>query len=289
MLRSMTAFAHQEHSSKWGTIIWELRSVNHRYLEANIRLPDTMRSLESLVRERILASLSRGKVECILKLRATGVTITAITLNHALVENLLKIAREVEHRIGQGSSGLKLGEILRWPGVVDEVEPDLNEIKIVVLDCLDIALEELIANREREGQRIKELLQQRCNFIRDQVQIARNRCPEVKARWYEKLLSRLAEIPIDADAGRLEQELVIISHRLDMDEELDRLDTHLEEIQVVFGRAEPVGRRLDFLMQELNREANTLSSKSTDTDTTRAAIEIKVLIEQMREQIQNVE
>jgi uncharacterized protein (TIGR00255 family) len=285
----MTAFAHQEHSSKWGTIIWELRSLNHRYLEANIRLPDTMRSLESLVRGRISASLSRGKVECSLRLRATEVTMTAITLNHALVENLLKIAGEVEHRIGQGSSGLKLGEILRWPGVVDEVEPDLKEIKLVILDCLDIALEELIANREREGQRITELLQQRCSFIRDQVHIARNRCPEVNARWHEKLLSRLAEIPVDADAGRLEQELVIISHRLDVNEELDRLDTHLEEIQIVFDRAEPVGRRLDFLMQELNREANTLSSKSVDTDMTRAAIEIKVLIEQMREQIQNIE
>ncbi|MBK8182825.1 MAG: YicC family protein [Candidatus Competibacteraceae bacterium] len=288
MLRSMTAFARQEQPSAWGTIIWELRSVNHRYLETTARLPETLRGLESLVRERIAAALSRGKVECSLKLQTTGAALTAITLNHALVERLLKIADEVEHMIGPGT-GLQLGEILRWPGVVDEAEPDLDEIKQVILDCLDTALAELIATREREGQRTAELLQQRCEAIRNQVRRVRVRRPEVQARWREKLLSRLADISTDADASRLEQELVLVAQRLDVEEELDRLDAHLDEIQAVFERAEPVGRRLDFLMQELNREANTLSSKSADTETTRAAIELKVLIEQMREQIQNIE
>ena len=288
MLRSMTAFARQERSSAWGTMIWELRSVNHRYLETAVRLPEALRGLESLVRERIAAALSRGKVECALKLQTAGAALTAITLNHPLVERLLEIAGEVEHMIGPGT-GLRLGDVLRWPGVINEAEPDLDEIKLALLGSLDAALAELIATREREGQRTAELLQQRCEAIRLQVRRVRARRPEVQARWRDKLLSRLADISTDADPGRLEQELALIAQRLDVEEELDRLDAHLDEIQAVFDRAEPVGRRLDFLMQELNREANTLSSKSADTDTTRAAVELKVLIEQMREQIQNIE
>lgn len=288
MLRSMTAFARQEQSSAWGTITWELRSVNHRYLEAAVRLPEALRGLESLVRERIGAALSRGKVECTLKLQTAGEALTAITLNRPLVGRLLEIASELEHMMGPGT-GLRLADVLRWPGVVNEAEPDLDEIRLAILDCLDAALAELIATREREGRRTAELLQQRCDAIRTQVRRVRARRPEVQARWRDKLLSRLADIPTDADAGRLEQELVLIAQRLDVDEELDRLDAHLDEIQAVFARTEPVGRRLDFLMQELNREANTLSAKSADTDTTRAAVELKVLIEQMREQIQNIE
>ncbi|HHW76757.1 MAG TPA: YicC family protein [Xanthomonadaceae bacterium] len=288
MLRSMTAFARQEQSSAWGTITWELRSVNHRYLEAAVRLPEALRGLESLVRERIGAALSRGKVECTLKLQTAGEALTAITLNRPLVGRLLEIASELEHMMGPGT-GLRLADVLRWPGVVNEAEPDLDEIRLAILDCLDAALAELIATREREGRRTAELLQQRCDAIRTQVRRVRARRPEVQARWRDKLLSRLADIPTEADAGRLEQELVLIAQRLDVDEELDRLDAHLDEIQGVFARTEPVGRRLDFLMQELNREANTLSAKSADTDTTRAAVELKVLIEQMREQIQNIE
>ena len=288
MLRSMTAFARQERSSAWGTMIWELRSVNHRYLETAVRLPEALRGLESLVRERIAAALSRGKVECALKLQTAGAALTAITLNQPLVERLLEIAGEVEHMIGPGT-GLRLGDVLRWPGVINEAEPDLDEIKLALLGSLDAALAELIATREREGQRTAELLQQRCEAIRLQVRRVRARRPEVQARWRDKLLSRLADISTDADPGRLEQELALIAQRLDVEEELDRLDAHLDEIQAVFDRAEPVGRRLDFLMQELNREANTLSSKSADTDTTRAAVELKVLIEQMREQSQNIE
>jgi len=190
--------------------------------------------------------------------------------------------------MGPGT-GLRLIDVLRWPGVVNEPEPDLDEVSAVILGVLDAALAELIATREREGQRTAELLSQRCEAIRVQVARARARRPEVLARWRDKLLSRLADISVEADPGRLEQELVLIAQRLDVDAELDRLDTHLDEIRAVFQRPEPVGRRLDFLMQELNREANTLSSKSADADTTRAAVELKVLIEQMREQIQNIE
>lgn len=288
MLRSMTAFARQEQASAWGTIIWELRSVNHRYLESTIRLPESLRGLELSVRERIANQLSRGKVECILKLQAAGATLASLSLNRPLVERLLEMASEVEHMIGPGT-GLRLADVLRWPGVVNEAEPDLDEVKQAILACLEGALCELVATREREGQRTAELLRQRCDAMRVQVKRVRARRPEVLARWRDKLLSRLADIPADADVGRLEQELVLIAQRLDVDEELDRLDTHLDEITTVFEREEAVGRRLDFLMQELNREANTLSSKSTDADTTRAAVELKVLIEQMREQVQNIE
>jgi uncharacterized protein (TIGR00255 family) len=288
MLRSMTAFARREQPSVWGAITWELRSVNHRYLETSLRLPEALRGLESPARERIAAALSRGKVEGTLKLQAAGVAATAITLNFPLVERLLDVAAELEHQMGPGT-GLRLIDVLRWPGVVNETEPDLDEIKTTILGALDAALAELIATREREGQRTGELLSQRSEAMRVQVARVRARRPEVLARWRDKLLSRLADIPAEADPGRLEQELVLIAQRLDVDEELDRLDTHLDEIQAVFERPEPVGRRLDFLMQELNREANTLSSKSADADTTRAAVELKVLIEQMREQIQNIE
>ena len=288
MLRSMTAFARQEQASAWGTIIWELRSVNHRYLESTIRLPESLRGLELSVRERIANQLSRGKVECILKLQAAGATLASLSLNRPLVERLLEMASEVEHMIGPGT-GLRLADVLRWPGVVNEAEPDLDEVKQAILACLEGALCELVATREREGQRTAELLRQRCDAMRVQVKRVRARRPEVLARWRDKLLSRLADIPADADVGRLEQELVLIAQRLDVDEELDRLDTHLDEIATVFEREEAVGRRLDFLMQELNREANTLSSKSTDADTTRAAVELKVLIEQMRDQVQTIE
>ena len=287
MLRSMTAFARHEQTSAWGAIAWELRSVNHRYLEASIRLPETLRSLETPARERIAAALSRGKVEGTLKLQ-TASAAPAITLNLPMVERLLEVAGELEHLMGPGT-GLKLVDVLRWPGVIHEPEPDLAAIQQAILDSLDAALAELVATREREGERTAELLRQRCAAIRIQVKRVRGRRPEVLARWRDKLLNRLADIAVDADPGRLEQELALIAQRLDVDEELDRLDTHLDEIESVLQRNEPVGRRLDFLMQELNREANTLSAKSADADTTRCAVELKVLIEQMREQIQNIE
>lgn len=287
MLRSMTAFARHEQTSAWGAIAWELRSVNHRYMETSIRLPEMLRSLETPARERIAAALSRGKVEGTLKLQ-TASAAPAITLNLPMVERLLEVAGELEHLMGPGT-GLKLVDVLRWPGVIHEPEPDLAAIQQAILDSLDAALAELVATREREGERTAELLRQRCAAIRIQVKRVRGRRPEVLARWRDKLLNRLADIAVDADPGRLEQELALIAQRLDVDEELDRLDTHLDEIESVLQRNEPVGRRLDFLMQELNREANTLSAKSADADTTRCAVELKVLIEQMREQIQNIE
>jgi len=288
MIRSMTAFAQKEQQSAWGMITWELRSVNHRYLETVIRLPEVLRFLEPAVRERIGHYLSRGKVECSLKFQSAAGALAEITLNRPLVERLLTVAAELEQLMGPGT-GLRPVDVLHWPGVVSEAEPDLEEVKMAVLAGLDEALVELVATREREGNRTAEMIRQRCQVSSEQVQQVRARRPEVVAKLRERLFTRLAELPVEADPGRLEQEMAIIAQRLDVEEELDRLDAHLSEIGQVLQRTEPVGRRLDFLMQELNREANTLSSKSSDTETTRAAVELKVLIEQMREQVQNIE
>jgi len=288
MLRSMTAFARSERPCDDWLIVWELRSVNHRYLELGLRLPEAVRSLEPTVRERMTQTLNRGKVDAALKLQSAPGTGAGLALNRPLVERLLDLTAEVESLMGPGT-GLQVGDVLRWPGAVGEAELNQEQLQAGVLAGLDAALADLVATRAREGERIAQLLRQRCAGCAEQVARVRRRRPDVLARQRELLLARLAGLPVEPDSNRLEQELAIAAQRLDVAEELDRLDAHLAEIGDVFVRGEPVGRRLDFLSQELNREANTLSSKSCDTETTRAAVELKVLIEQMREQIQNVE
>lgn len=288
MLRSMTAFARYEQPCAGWAITWEVRSVNHRYLEASFRLPETLRALEPAARERVGALLSRGKVECYLKLQPAPGAAATLALNRPLVEQLCALAAEVEAVMGPGT-GLRTGDVLRWPGVVSETEVALEELEVATLAALDGALADLVAAREREGERIRQALLQRCDAMQVQLQQIRGRRPQVLARLRDKLLARLADLPVEPDSHRLEQELVFAAQRLDVDEEMDRLAAHLAEIASVLQRPEAVGRRLDFLMQELNREANTLSAKSGDTDTTRAAVELKVLIEQMREQVQNIE
>ncbi len=288
MILSMTAFARSERQSDWGGLSWELRSVNHRYLEIAPRLPETLRALEPLVRERVSSRLGRGKVDCGLRFQTGNATLAGVALNQPLARRLLDLAAELEGLMGPGK-GLQAIDVLRWPGVVSEPEPDLEAIKADVLATLDQALDELVATREREGRRTAEMILSRIEAMAEQVTQLRSRRTEVVARVREKLLARLADLPVEADPHRLEQELAIIAQRLDVDEELDRLDAHLAEVRDVLQRQEPVGRRLDFLMQELNREANTLSSKSADTETTRAAVDLKVYIEQMREQVQNIE
>lgn len=288
MIRSMTAFARSERQNAGWVMTWELRSMNHRYLDTIIRLPEILRALEPVVRERVHDALSRGKLECNLKFQpGTGVP-AELFLNKTLAQRLLQLAAELEELMGPGT-GLRPVDVLSWPGIVGEAELNLEKVQAATLASLDTALAELIATRQREGERIEQLLSQRCDSMEEQVRQVRLRRPEVVARLREKLLARLADLALEPDAQRLEQEIVIMAQRLDVEEELDRLDAHLAEIKNVLQRSEPVGRRLDFLMQELNREANTLSAKSADTETTRAAVELKVLIEQMREQIQNIE
>jgi uncharacterized protein (TIGR00255 family) len=288
MIRSMTAFARQEAESTLGSLSWEIRSVNHRYLEASIRLPDELRAAESAVRERLNVRLGRGKVDCFCRYRPVAGVLSPVIVDQDRLSRVLAACREVAGQMEQ-SAPLNPVELLRWPGVVREVEPDVQPLQEQALTLLDLTLDELIDAREREGAKILDLLQQRCTAMAGLVEDARRRLPEILSVTREKLLSRLAELQTPVDPGRLEQELVFLTQKMDVDEEMDRLNGHIEEVRRVLDRDEPVGRRLDFLMQELNREANTLGSKSAAPETTRISVELKVLIEQMREQVQNAE
>lgn len=287
MLYSMTAFARVERRGPWGQLTWELRSVNHRYLEITPRLPEGLRNLEPGIRERIQGRLARGKIEASLRFKAASSAASDLVLDRAHAQRVVRALQEVAAMLEQPASTPAV-EILRWPGVAEQPEPDLELLQAEALQGLEQALEQVVANRGREGEQIAALLQQRCQTIAELVVELRRLRPTILQRQRERLLGRLAELP-SGDPGRLEQELVIGAQRLDVDEELDRLDSHLQEIAGVLRRTEPVGRRLDFLMQELNREANTLASKSPDSPSTKLIVDLKVLIEQLREQVQNVE
>ncbi|NNG11906.1 MAG: YicC family protein [Halobacteria archaeon] len=288
MIRSMTAFARQEIDTDQGTLSWEIRSVNHRYLDIGLRLPEELRAVESALRERVNARLGRGKVDCACRYRPVAAGAAPVVLNEDNLTRLLDACQAVNARLPEFAA-LNALELLRWPGVVLEQEVDTGPLQKSALALLDQALDELVASREREGEQIRGLLTRRCDSMSELVVRARQLLPEIRTAMREKLLARLAELDTPADSGRLEQELVFLLQKIDVDEELDRLGGHLEEVRRVLERREPVGRRLDFLMQELNREANTLGSKSAAAETTRISVELKVLIEQMREQVQNVE
>jgi uncharacterized protein (TIGR00255 family) len=288
MIRSMTAFARADGAQQGAELSWELRSVNHRYLEVFVRLSDELRAMEPLVRERVNGRLGRGKVECVLRSRWAPRQAAALELDRERLRAVLDACREIETRSAEAASPGVI-ELLSWPGVVREPEPDTGTAQQQALALLDQALDELIANREREGAQIRQLLFARLDGIEEQVAAVRSRLPEVRQKIREKLTSRVAELTDKVDNDRLELELVMLAQKMDVDEELDRMQGHVTETRRVLERDEPIGRRLDFLMQEFNREANTLASKSADGETTAAAVELKVLIEQMREQVQNVE
>jgi len=288
MMRSMTAFARVSGEKAGAELTWELRSVNHRYLEIFIRLPDELRALEPLIRERVNARLGRGKLECVLRWRLAPQLETALELDPDRLKAVMDACREIETRSSEATSPGVM-ELLRWPGVVRDPEPETAPLQEFALELLGQALDELIATREREGEKIRGLLTTRLDGIDQQVKKVRERLPKVQIRIREKLQARLAELETRVDNDRVEQELVFLLQKMDVDEELDRLDGHVVETRRVLDSDEPVGRRLDFLMQEFNREANTLGSKSADSETTAASVELKVLIEQMREQVQNVE
>jgi uncharacterized protein (TIGR00255 family) len=288
MIRSMTAFAREESQSGLGKLTWEIRSVNHRFLEVFVRLPDELRAIEPKVRERIAAGLSRGKLDCQLRYRPAPGGTGELQVNERLAEQLLAAADVLKTRLPD-SRGPGIMDVLRWPGVLEAEETDLGPLQSDALKLLDQAIATLVETREREGVRIAEHLTQRVADMRVQVARAQELMPRIITGVRERLSRRLAEISESLDAERLEQEMVLLTQKMDVDEEMDRLRTHLDEVDRVVSKGGAVGRRLDFLMQELNREANTLGSKSVDADTTAVSVEMKVLIEQMREQIQNVE
>ncbi len=288
MIRSMTGFARRERQGPWGTLVCEVRTVNHRYLETSLRLPDELKALDNEARQAIAAALRRGKVDANLYLKSAAGSQRSLELDSQLLEELIARVDQVRGQL-KYPAPVSPVELLRWPGVVREGEIDIKPVLGAALELVQEALNELNETRLREGQRIRELLLTRCTTMRTQVLAVRARLPEVSKRMRDRIVERISQLGTTPDPERLEQELVIYAHKMDVDEELDRLGGHLEEVTSVLSSAEPAGRRLDFLMQELNREANTLSSKSQDSETTRAAVDMKVAIEQMREQVQNVE
>jgi uncharacterized protein (TIGR00255 family) len=288
MIRSMTAFSHRELTTEHGTIQWEARSVNHRYLDISLRLPEEFRSLENSFRETIQQTLKRGKVEANLRFTPANGNNNEIRINEPLARALIIACRQLE-TITDNPEPLKAVDILRWPGVAQDVAPDRDILAAHAKALLQDTLDDLLEMREREGKRLADFIFQRLDQIAEITVRIRKHRPSIIAGQREKILNRIEELKISPDYNRIEQELVILAQRLDVEEELDRLMAHLDEINAVLERDEPVGRRLDFLMQELNREANTLASKSNDSDTTQAAVDLKVMIEQMREQVQNIE
>lgn len=288
MIKSMTAFAALSSAGELGELKWEVRTLNHRFLEVHLRLPEELRGLELQIRSRLAARLQRGKVDCVLRYTPAPSAQNSLRINRLLVEQVLAAGQELGALIGRPYEPV-VADLLRWPGVIQEPDLDLDRLASESLVLFDRTLDVLVETREREGERLGGLLRERIERLEASVARVRARLPEVLDGVRQRLSERLAELRAELDPGRLEQEIALLALRLDIDEELDRLEAHLAEVREALGRDEPLGRRLDFLMQELNREANTLASKSVDVAVTREAVEMKVLIEQMREQIQNIE
>ncbi len=288
MARSMTAFARLESTNTWGRVVWELRSVNHRYVEIGLRLPEELRALEGEVRNRITARVNRGKVDCALKFETSAREDFQIKVNDSVAREVLRAADKIAGWL-PGAAPLNPLDVLRWPGVLENREVDFDSLSAAVLAELDRALAQLVETREREGHKLQDLVLQRCTAMADITKGLRLRVPEIIAAIRQRHAQRLTELAGTLDPVRVEQECALLIQRLDVAEELDRLEAHLAEVTRVMRQKEPIGRRLDFLMQELNREANTLGSKSAHVDTSGASVELKVLIEQIREQIQNIE
>tara|TARA_R110002167_G_scaffold6277_1_gene28779 strand:+ start:160288 stop:161154 length:867 start_codon:yes stop_codon:yes gene_type:complete len=288
MVLSMTAFARKQSSIGQTLLVWEIRSVNHRYLETGFRFPEALRSLEPAVRDALRKTLARGKVDCQLRIETEGAQENNLKIDEALVVRLNNASGEVLHLTG-GGNALTVHEILKWPGVLLESQALPEDLETHALALFKQTLKELVDTRKREGEELYGFVSKRLAGIREIVSSLKTRMPEIIAAQQQALRDRLEALKIELDGTRLEQEIVMYAQKWDIDEELDRLEAHLNEVERVLELNEPSGRRLDFLMQELNREANTLSSKSIVSETTHNAVDLKVLIEQMREQIQNIE
>jgi len=289
MPRSMTGFARREAKLPWGTLVWEIRSVNHRYLEPSFRLPEDFREIEPHLRDAMRKALQRGKVEASLNVQWEQEGESDLGINLTKIAQLTKAAQQINSLLGAIAAPVNALDILRWPGVIQKQELDREQMHNAALELFDLALEGLIEHRSREGAELQQLIINRLDNVSAQVVNVRALMPEILAAQREKLQTKLAALQVDLDPERLEQEIVLLAQKADVDEELDRLDTHVIEVKRSLKQTDSLGRRLDFLMQELNREANTLSSKSIVSETTQAAVELKVLIEQMREQVQNIE
>ena len=287
MIYSMTAFAHLELKKNWGNAVWEIRSVNQRFLETYFRLPEAFRHLEMGLRERLRAALTRGKVECSLRIELTNNESNELALNHAYAEKVVSALKSLQTIAGAGE--INLVDVLRYPGVVDSQNQDLDQIAEDLLAGFEQILAEFLAMRGREGANLQTLIQQRLDTISEIATRVQTQMPSILQWQKDRLQQRFDELNLQLDPQRLEQEMVLTAQRLDVAEELDRLQLHVKETTSILKKGGAIGRKLDFMMQELNRESNTLASKSINADVTNSAGELKVLIEQMREQIQNLE
>ena len=289
MTRSMTGFARVERQYDFGRLGWEMRSVNHRYLDINLRLPEEFRPLEARIRKRLGQYLSRGKIEATLRyFPAIADTGSSLELTRPLAQELLGVHGDLSRLTTDGQQP-DLTQLLKWPGLIEEKRPDPAPLQAAAMELLAEAAQDLQEGRGREGGQMANAIRERLAGVTELTGSIRSWLPEIRAALKQRLLERIDDLPLPLDPGRVEQEVAILAQKIDVDEELDRLDAHVEEVYRVLELSEPVGRRLDFLMQEFNRESNTLSSKSVDQRTTKAAVDLKVLIEQMREQVQNVE
>ena len=287
MIYSMTAFARLEVKKDWGDAVWEIRSVNQRYLENFFRLPEQFRGLENTLREKLRQSLTRGKIECSLRIETKKQTNAELNLNKELANQVIQSLQWIKAQAGEGE--INLTDVLRYPGVVEAQEQDLDAISQDLLTAFDDLLTDFIAMRGREGEKLNDIIQQRLDAIAVEADKVRSQMPAVLQWQRERLLQRFEDAQVNLDQQRVEQEMILLAQRVDVAEELDRLQMHVKETTNILKKGGAVGRKLDFMMQELNRESNTLASKSINADITASAVELKVLIEQMREQIQNLE
>jgi len=289
MIRSMTGFARVERQYVFGRLSWEMRSVNHRYLEFGLRLPEEFRPLEADIRKCLGEYLSRGKIDASLRFtEAPGAAGAGLELNLPLARELLGMHSEMA-ALASSDQQADISQLLKWPGLIEEKRPDPGPLHAAAMDLLVDAAKDLQAGRGREGEQMAKAIRERLKGVSQITANVRSWLPEIRDALKQRLLEKIADLQQPLEPGRIEQEIAFLSQKIDVDEELDRLDAHVEEVFRVLDLTEPVGRRLDFLMQEFNRESNTLSSKSVDQRTTQAAVDLKVLIEQMREQVQNVE
>lgn len=287
MIYSMTAFARLEIKKEWGDAVWEIRSVNQRYLETFFRLPESFRGLENTLREKLRQALTRGKIECSLRLETNKQPNGELNLNKTLANQVIQSLQWIKSQAGEGE--INLTDVLRYPGVVEMPEQDLDAISQDLLTAFDSLLQDFIAMRAREGEKLHSIIQQRLDTIGIEAEKVRSQMPTILQWQRERLIQRFEEAQINLDPQRVEQEMILLAQRVDVAEELDRLQMHVKETTSILKKGGAVGRKLDFMMQELNRESNTLASKSINADVTASAVELKVLIEQMREQIQNLE
>jgi uncharacterized protein (TIGR00255 family) len=283
----MTAFARSEAEFSWGTLVWEIRSVNQRFLEPHFKLPDFMRQHEIAIRDKLRKRLARGKVECSLRFHES-VGQQSVQVDQVRLQQITEALKQIQ-LTGSSEGAIDPLALLQFPGVMNSTSADPNEVGQAALSLFDEALAQLIEGRQREGIELAGLIEDRLQSIAAIVGEIRSKMPQIIENQKANLVERVLQLGVDLDAERLEQEVVLLAQRADVAEELDRLDTHITEVRRILKEKGPIGRKLDFLMQELNREANTLGSKSVVVATTQSAVELKVLIEQMREQIQNIE